>query len=356
MASHGHKSSRKRRRRSPVGSVPGLIVEAPSGAKCEMTVAIYGPSGIENRRLGSNHEIPSLPRQDHIVWIDFEGTPNAVTFKLIGQTFGIHGLALEDIASQHLRAKVETYGATGFIVLPHIRWDNGPQTEPFSVLFGKSFVLSFHSAPAPFLNPVRERLVAGTGSIRTSGSDYLAYALMDALVDDAFPALDACADMVDQIEHEIAASPLSASLSRIHEIRRNLLVLHRTVWPMRDAFNDIVWECKELFTEGTRVYLRDCADHVHQLIDAVEAMRDSAAGLVELQISSSGNRMNEVIKVLTIISTIFIPLNFIVGLYGMNFHHMPELDWPWGYPMVIGILLAVSGGMLWFFRRRGWMD
>jgi magnesium transporter len=354
QGSHKH-THRKHRRRAPAGTAPGVLPETSFGGSFEITATTYGPDGFHTQKVTSVEQAARLRRPNNVLWMHLEGTADTETLRAIGRTFGVHNLALEDIANQHTRAKVEAYGERGFIVLPHLRWIDGVEVSPLPILFGKDFLLSFLDHPSPFLASIRERLANQTALAARAQAEYLAYALVDALVDDIFPVLEHASEALSNVEQDIAQSPSDTTLARIHLLRRQLTYLHRTVWPMRDAINDLVWECKDLFSEETRLFLRDCADHMYQAIDAVESLRDGSSNLVEMHISASNNRMNEIIKVLTIISTIFIPLNFIVGIYGMNFHHMPELDWVYGYPMVLGFLGLVCASMLVYFWRRGWI-
>jgi magnesium transporter len=234
------------------------------------------------------------------------------------------------------------------------------RTEQMSLFFGKDYVLTIQEQYGDFFDPIRERVRSGRPRLRQGGTDYLVYALLDALVDSYFPVLQFLGQQLDEIEEEIHDNPDKSHSQRLNELKRDLVSLRRYVWPLREVVDAMIHEDNELVTDETRLYLRDCLDHAVHAYDLIESYREIANGLMDLYLSIMSQRMNEVMKVLTIIATLFIPLSFIAGLYGMNFDtsasrwNMPELSWPFGYPLVLAIMGLCGGGMLFYFWRKGW--
>jgi len=266
------------------------------------------------------------------------------------------------VLSVHQRPKIEQYGEYYFIVTRMVRLGEHLETEQLSLFLGKNFILTFQEGrPGDCLDLIRERIRQKGGRIREAGLDYLAYALLDAIVDCYFPILEEYGERLEAFEDEILTRPYGDTVARIHEIKRNLLTLRRAIWPQRETFNTLLRDELPLVTNETRLYLRDCYDHVTQLIDLIETYRELGADLIDVYLSSISNRTNEIMRVLTVISTIFIPLTFIAGVYGMNFNpsaspwNMPELNWFWGYPLSLLLMAVVAFGQLIFFRRRGWL-
>jgi magnesium transporter len=285
-----------------------------------------------------------------------DGLGDADTVRKIGETFGLHPLALEDVINVHQRPKVEPYEKYLFIVMQMLLAGEKLDTEQLSLFLGGNFVLTFQEQPGgDCFAPIRDRIRKNHGTMRAAGPDYLAYSLLDAVVDYYFPVLERSGERLETVEQEVVTQPGRETVARIHEIKRDLLLLRRAVWPMREALNSLLREDTPFITRETRTYLRDCYDHSVRIIDILETDRETAFGLLETYLSSVSNRMNEVIKVLTIIATIFMPLTFIAGVYGMNFTHLPELNWPWGYPLVLGLMAVIAAGMLLYFRRRRWL-
>ncbi|MBI5343192.1 MAG: magnesium/cobalt transporter CorA [Deltaproteobacteria bacterium] len=354
--------ARKRRKRwHPPGTPPGTLAAHPEADKepVRITLFRYDASFLEERTLTPG-EIGSLSvPESGVLWLDIAGLSDPGVVRAVGERFGFHPLGLEDVLNVPQRPKVERYEGHLLIILREVRLPEPP--EQVSLFLGDRVVVSFQERPGDAFDPVRERLRQGKGPIRTLGADFLAYALCDAVIDAFFPTLEKLGDEVEELEEKLIASP---SRERFHEIRRakqRLLVVRRAVWPARDAMNELLREESPLIRAGTRPYLRDCYDHTVQLMDMVETFRELAAGLVDEYMSSMSNRMNEIMKVLTVIATIFIPLTFIVGIYGMNFdpqaspYNMPELRWMYGYPAVMLLMVAIAAGMLYYFRRKKWL-
>lgn len=361
-----HKSRKRRpqvrRRRTPPGSPPGTLVADPESPHPTIRVVAYGPDALVERDINHLQQLHDFLDKWPVLWIDVEGLGDAETIRALGELLGLHGLALEDVLNTHQRPKIEQYPGYYFIVSQMVTLGEHLETEQVSLFLGKNFVLTFQEGkPGDSLGSIRERVRQQHGRIRDSGLDYLAYALLDAIVDGYFPILEQYGERLENLEDEIISRPSGDMVTRIHEIRRNLLTLRRAIWPQREIFNALLREETPLVTSETRLHLRDCYDHTTQLIDLIETYRELGADLTDVYLSSISNRTNEIMRVLTVIATIFIPLTFIAGVYGMNFNpnvslwNMPELNWPWGYPLALALMIAVAAAQLIFFRRRGWL-
>ncbi|AGP40177.1 magnesium transporter [Sorangium cellulosum So0157-2] len=299
-----------------------------------------------------------------ITWVDVRGLGHKATFERLGEIFKIHPLALEDMVNVPQRPKADVYGGEHVLIISRMAQVNERcelRTEQLAILVGKTFVLTVQEeADWDVMEAVRERIRSGRGTTRTRGADYLAYALLDAVVDGFFPVLERLGERIEDLEVEVIDAKRSMS-KPIHDLKRDLLTLRRAIWPQRDLVNALLREDNPIFTKDTRLYLRDTYDHSVQLMDMVETYRELSSGLMDLHLSGMSNRMNEIMKVLTIISTIFLPVTAIAGIYGMNFHHesspynMPELDWYYGYPLVWCLMLASVVGLLSYYRRKGWL-
>ena len=355
------KSQLRFRRRTPPGHVPGTVVADPAAAPPVVRIISYGPDDCEEREVTDLDSLPDLLGRRPVTWVDVQGLGGAATIRRIGKVFGLHSLALEDIVHTHQRAKVEDYGEHLFIVARILTSAKHLNTEQLSMFFGKGFVLTFQEEPDESLHPVRQRIRDAKGQIRAQGADHLVYALLDAVVDAYFPVLERYGEWLDRVDDEISARPARKTIMEIHNLRSELLLLRRAVWPFRDALAALSREPHRLVSDETRVFLRDCYDHTVQIIDLVETCREMCSDLREFYLSTVNNQMSEVMKVLTVIATIFIPLGFIAGVYGMNFDpgastwNMPELHWPFGYPLALTLMAAVAGGQLLYFWRRGWL-
>jgi magnesium transporter len=297
-----------------------------------------------------------------VTWINVDGVGHEDTVRQLGRIFQLHPLALEDVVHVHQRAKVELYGEQAFIVVRMPCPVNSHlETEQVSLFVGKNFVLTFLEDPGDVFEQVRVNLRGAAGRIRASGAGYLAYALLDAAVDAYFPLIELFGERMDALEDAVIETPTRQSISDVHDAKHDLRTLRRAVWPLREAINSLCRDASALFNDETRIHLRDCYDHVVQIIDMVETYRELGSDLTDLYLSSLSTRMNEVMKVLTVIATLFMPLGFITGLYGMNFNpnasrfNLPELNWRFGYPYALGLMVATTFAMLYFFWRRGWL-
>jgi len=352
----------KRRFQAP-GTSPGTLraPEQPRAEKVTIKVFEYGPDSMEEKAPASIEE--ALPRGDSstVTWINVNGLHDVTLLQKLGDHFSLHALALEDVLNTGQRPKLEDYDEHYFIVMKEIRWQGSLETEQISLFVGRRWVITLQEFPGDPFEPVRERIRKGKGRIRKIGADYLAYALIDALVDGYFPLLEKLGERIEEMEEELVGHPTQQTLHEIHRLKRELLLLRRSAWPQREVINALQREESHLVKRETRVYLRDCYDHTIQIMDMIETYRDLAAGMLDVYLSSVSNRMNEIMKVLTIMASIFIPLTCLPGLHGMNFDtppspwNMPELKWYWGYPAVLGGMLAVGILMVIYFRRKDWL-
>jgi magnesium transporter len=352
----------RRRKRHAAGTSPGTLVADPQAPRPKLHAICYGPDGLDERDLASAAEARALLGTRAVLWLNVDGLGDAAVLERLGHDFGLHRLALEDTLNVGQRPKLDRYADHFFLVarMPDVR-EGVLGTEQLAVFCGGNFVITFQERAGDCFDPVRRRLREGAGRMRSAGPDYLVYALVDRTVDDYFPAAESCSDRLDTLETEVLAKAGPDTVARLHQVRRDLLLVRRALWPLREVVASLARDTDKLVADETRLYLRDCYDHVVELMDLVENYRDIAAGLMEVYLSVVSNRMNEIMKVLTIISTIFIPLTFISSIYGMNFERgagpfaMPELGWAWGYPFVMGLMLVTAIALLVYFRRRGWL-
>ncbi len=352
-------------KRPPPGSAPGTLAVEPGLPPPPIRVIAYGTEKVEEPQGPTLDIATSLIRQYPVTWIDIDGVQHEPTLVRAAQLAGLHPLALADVANTLQRPKVEDYGTYLFIVLrlPHRVPDSKQlETEQASIVVGKNLVITFQeeARPGDCFDPVRHRIRTGAGRTRQYGTDFLAYALIDAVIDGYFPELERLGERLEDLEQRMLSKPEAGLLHELHAVRRDLLTIRRSIWPLRDALSQLIRDQIPLITPETRVFLRDCADHANQILDLVEAYREIGSALMEVHLTAISNRMNEIMKVLTIIATIFIPLTFIVGIYGMNFDtryplNMPELRSPYGYIAVWLVMLGVAGFMLWVFWKRGWI-
>lgn len=362
--SHGISRSRFVRRSKP-GALPGTIAPATDAHPTVLFYTSYRSDELVEQELAS---LDTLQMDaDHVQWLDVRGFADTATLQAIAERFRIHPLAMEDVVNVHQRPKMETYDDHLFIITRGVEPNGQTESnskvaqEQLSIFLGEGFVLTFQERPGDCFEPIRRRIVARRGRIRDRQADYLAYALLDYAIDSYFPAVENIADRIDSLETDINAQRGPDLLREIHAIRNDLLAIRRSLRPQRDACNELTRIKHPLIAEETQVFLRDCQDHAAQLLDFVEVYREMCMGLRDYQMSVVSNRMNEVMKVLTIISKIFIPLSFIFGLYGMNFNtalagNMPELNQPFGYLGVLGAMSVIAMGMLAYFWRKGWIN
>lgn len=333
----------------------------------EIHLIDFNATTFVEKRLASLDEAEAYLADHHdtVTWLDVRGIQHRPTFERIGQMFKIHPLALEDIVNVPQRPKSDEYPDQQLIVTRMVTLDEGGDlvTEQLSILFGKGFVLTVQEEPAiDCLDPLRARIRSGKGSLRTSGADYLAYALTDAVIDGFYPVLERVGEKLEELELQVSDldRPTGTSTA-IFQMKRDLLTLRRAVWPQRDLLSSLLRDASTHIHPDTRVYLRDTYDHAVQVMDMVETFREIASGLMDLYMTGISHRLNEVMKVLTILSTIFLPMTFVAGVYGMNFDpsvsplNMPELRWYFGYPLSLLLMSASAGGLLFYYKRKGWI-
>lgn len=346
------------------GAAPGTLRTDPTAPRPTMHVMAYGPDDLVEHEIEEVAALDGLTGRFPVLWVDVHGIGSAEIVQALGERFGLHALALEDVQNTHQRPKIEAYPNVLYLVarMFELTPANALVTEQLSLFLGAGFVLTFQERPGDCFEPVRKRIRQNGPRLRKGKADYLAYALIDALVDNAFPVLERYGERLDDLEEETLSQPDTDTLRRIHETRRDLVHLRRALWPLRDALGQTIRDDEGRFAKTTLLFLRDCLDHLLRAIDVVETYRETASSLMDIYLSSLSHRMNEVMKVLTIIATIFIPLSFIAGLYGMNFDpeasgwNMPELRWRFGYPAALAAMAAVAGGLLFYFYRRGWLS
>jgi magnesium transporter len=317
----------------------------------------YAEGSLHEQEVVDILDLAGCLERSAVTWVDVCGLGDEATLRKIGEIFSLHPLALEDIVNVPQRPKVEVYDAHLLLITRMVMPRNGAvlDTEQVSIFVGQNYVLTFQERHGDVFDPVRARIRRGGGPIRKFGPAYLAYALLDTVIDAYYPVLERMGDFLETLEEEVVHRPTRESLQKVYQAKRELLTLRRAVWPQREAINTLIRDDNDFVSDAVRVYLRDTYDHCVQLIDGTETYRELAGGLMDMYLSSVGNRQNEVMKVLTIMASIFIPLTFLAGIYGMNFENMPELDSNWGYPMLLAIMAGTAIAMLLFFRRLGWI-
>ena len=324
----------------------------------KITVFEYDDAHIEERQLNSVEECKEWKKSPGVVWINIDGIHEISVVESVGKLFGIHPLVQEDIVNTNQRPKVEDYDSYLFAIVKMLYEDREASeihAEQVSIIVTPKIVISFQERDGDVFSPVRERLRNGKGIIRQRGSDYLAYCLIDAIVDHYFLIMENLENRILPLEDQAVNDPTPQVMQSIHSLKSDLVFLRRSLWPLREMLARLEREQLTLIRPDTRRFLRDVYDHTIQIIEILESFQEIVSGLLDVYMSSISNRMNNVMRVLTIIATIFIPLTFIVGVYGMNFQHMPELAWRWGYPAVWGVMLLVIIGMVIFFKRKKWL-
>ncbi len=350
-----------RRRRSSPGAPPGTIQIAEDALETSLHVLGYGPDGFEERDLGAVEQVAEFRKRWPVVWLQVVGLGSKDTLIEVGRHFALHPLLLEDVVNTHQRMKIESYGDVLFVVMRVVSLNAEVTTDQLSMVLGRGFVVTFQERPSSHLTPIEERIRNGRPLLCRSGSDVLAYAAIDAVVDHYFPVLDRYDELIDKIEDEALRGEDEAVLRKIHGVKSDLLTLRRTLWPLRETLAQLERDGSALLSDETRVYLRDCYDHSIHLIEILETYREICSGLTEVYLSSVSNRTNEVMRTLTVFAALFIPLTFVAGLYGMNFDrdrsplNMPELAWYYGYPFALTIMVVMTLAMLRFFWRKGWI-
>lgn len=344
-----------------IGLSPGTLVYIGERKieQVRITVFDYNHDSCEERELDDIDQCFEFKNKNNITWINIEGLHDIELVRKMGECFGLHPLVLEDILSTNQYPKMEDLEDYICIVLKMLYYDEKNDqidTEQVSLVLGPNFVLSFQEGrEGDVFDSVRMRIQNGKGRIRKMGSDYLAYALMDVIVDSYFGILDKLGERIEFLEEDLVSDPRPKTLQAIHHLKRELLFLRRSIWPLREALSNLARNESDLITESINIHLRDVYDHTIQVIDTIEIFREMVSGMLDIYLSSISNKLNEVMKVLTIITTIFIPLSLVAGIYGMNFEYMPELRWHWGYPLVIVFMFAIGISMVFYFKKKRWL-
>ncbi|MBD3277743.1 MAG: magnesium/cobalt transporter CorA [Candidatus Aegiribacteria sp.] len=315
----------------------------------------YNENLYEEKESASVEECSALCSSDNVVWINVLGIHDPKVVEEIGEHFRIHPLTVEDIVNTSRRPKFEDFESYIFLVLRMLEYSSGEMSsEQVSLLLGSNYVITFQEKAGDVFSPVRDRIRNCKGRIRKFGADYLAYALMDAVVDSYFLMLESIGNRIEEVEDRVVLEPEPETVSEIHRFKRAMLYMRRTVWPLREEISQLEQSGSDLVRDSTQIFFRNLYDHTIQVIDTTETYRDTVSGMHDTYLSSVSNRMNEVMKVLTIIATIFIPLTFIAGVYGMNFRNMPELYWEYGYYITLGVMFLVAVAMVIYFKRKKW--
>jgi magnesium transporter len=349
------------KRRSGPGAAPGTLIAPRESPSPVIDVIAYGPTECLEQVDVSLGDIDAIRRRAEVTWVNVSGLGDVELIARIGRIFSLHKLAMEDVVNLHQRPKVEEFDDHLFLVTRMFRPAHDVGSEQVCVFLGSDYVLSFQEQAGDCFGSLRQRIREGKGRVRGSGADYLCYALLDAVVDEYFPVLESCGETLERLEDEVVSRPDSRHIRHLHEMKRELLAMRRAVWPHREMINSIIRDGNPLVSAETRLYLRDVYDHTLQLMDIIETYREIAIGLVDVYMSSVSVRLNETMKLLTVIATIFIPLGFVAGLYGMNFDraaspwNMPELGWRFGYPFALALMALIVVVMLLYFRRKGWL-
>lgn len=354
MTHHDTKRSRK------AGMPPGTLVHIGKRASgpVRMTLIDYDAENFQEKEITDLDECLAFKDSPTVTWLNVDGVHQLDIIRKIGEQISLHPLTLEDIVNTEQRPKLEDFDDYIFVVLRMLYCDpkeKKVRSEQISLLLTKTCVISFQEQQGDVFQAIRERLRNNKGKIRRMGADYLVYALADAIVDNCFAVLETIGERIEIIEDSVTEEPSPKTLKTIHSLKRELALMRKSLWPLREVISQLARGDSPLICDTTNIYLRDVHDHVIQTLDTIETHRDMVSSMFDIYLSSVSNRMNEVMKVLTIFAAIFIPLTFIAAVYGMNFKHMPELDWRLGYPLALGIMAIVAGAMLLFFRRKKWL-
>jgi len=345
-----------RHRARTVGAAPGTLNIPTNASRPKMRAMVFGADALEEIEVETVDHARRLRGPDRTLWLNIDGIGDEAVLRGLADAFGLHALALEDVVNSGQRPKVDEYDGHIYVVAHMaLPGDETLGTEQFSLFLGDDFVLTFQEGhPGDCFESVRDRLRRNSGRIRRGGACYFAYALLDAVVDAWFPVLDRYGAALHILEEEVLARPHVSQMLRIRRVKWELLTMLRAVMPLRDVFTTLMREGNGLVRPETRIFLRDCHDHAVRIVEEAETYREIDASLMELYHSSVSNRMNEVMKFLTVVSAIFIPLTFVAGVYGMNFEYMPELKWEFGYPASLGFMVSAAVSMVAYFRYRGW--
>lgn len=342
------------------GAAPGTLIHIgeKKSEHSVITLIEYNDAGSSRSTLSSVSELESLPEKSGVIrWVNVDGLHDIHLIASVGKIFNIHPLTLEDIVNTGHRPKAENFGSYICAIIKMLNYHRAKgviESEQMSLIILNDHLISFQEQPGDVFDPIRKRIQEGMGRIRHAGSDYLAYALLDTVVDHYYQILESFGEELGELEEELLYNPKQELLERIHELKRETVYLRKQIWPLREAIVMLSHNDESIISEQSRIFFRDIHDHTVQIIEIIESYRDILTGLIDLYMSNVGNKMNEVMKVLTIIATIFIPITFVAGIYGMNFKFMPELDWRWGYAGAWGLMLGIVVVMLLYFKKKNW--
>ncbi|MBY0247846.1 MAG: magnesium/cobalt transporter CorA [Nitrospiraceae bacterium] len=346
------------KRSKKTGLSPGTLIHIGEQRADTVAITLFTYSGSQcDERVVMDPSDLRLPVDETVTWVNVSGVHKVDVLEAFGKQFGLHPLLLEDIANTDQRPKLDDYETCLFLVVKMLTMDDQGNllVEQVSFVLGRNYVLSFQENGTDVFRPVRDRLRGGKGRLRQHGSDYLLYALVDAVVDQYFVVLETLGEQIESLQERVTADPKPDTLKHIQALKRKLLFVRRAVWPLREAMSNLSRSECPFLNEPTKLFFRDVYDHVVHVVDTIETLREMVSASLEMYLSSVSYRLNAVMRVLTVITTIFMPLSFIASIYGMNFEHMPELKWEWGYPLILGIMGLVAGGMLIGFRQRKWL-
>jgi magnesium transporter len=353
-------ATRRRRTGTRPGTPPGTLVGAETAVAPVLSVIAFTRTDLSEARDLSLAQALARVSPGQVTWINVDGHGDAALFARLGERFGLHPLALEDVLNVGQRPKVERYDKHYFVVLRTLRRAGTDDAEPaeeeqVSLFFGADWIITVQErSDGDCFDAVREAIRQGRGRVREAGADFLAYLILDAVVDAYFPVIESTAERLHALEEEAVAAPPDGTLLSIQRLRHELLALRRAVWPMREEVAVLQRDESGLVSAETKVFLRDVYDHAIQALELVETLREAAVSVLEVYLSAQNQRLNAVMKVLTVIATVFIPLTFIASIYGMNFDYMPELRWRYGYAFALGLMAVTAGLMIAYFRRKGW--
>lgn len=348
-----------KKRSKKAGLGPGSLIHIGNtyAEQSKITIIRYDENIFDEKEVSSAADLRGEKDKPGKVWINIDGLQDVKLLEETGMIFGLHPLILEDILNTDQRPKIEDLTDYLYIVLRnfHNHENDTLYSEQVSIVLGKNFILSFQEKESALFKPVRERLRGDKGKIRKEGSDYLVHALIDNVVDNYFILLEDMEERIEKLEDDLIRQTTPAKLQSIHSLKRELIFLRKSLWPLRETISSLQRSDSPLIDEPNAIYFKDIFDHIIAIIDTVDTFRDMLSGMLDIYLSSASMKLNEVMKVLTIIATIFMPLTFLAGVYGMNFKHMPELEWYWGYFAVLAVMLMIVVFMLNFFRRKKWL-
>ena len=359
MKAKRHRQTSRRHSRK-VGLPPGTLVYIGDerAESVRITCIDYDEKGFLEKEVANIQECFPFKNTPTVTWINIDGLKDVGIIEKLGVEFDLHTLMLEDILHTRQRPKFEDFDKYTFFVLRMLTYNDQTHTvenEQISLILGPNYVISFQERVGDVFDNIRDRIRTSKGRLRKQGPDYLAYALLDAVVDNYFLILEKIGERIEGMEEDLLANPTEKTLQKIHVMKREMLLLRKSIWPLRELISGVERCESDLISDTTEVYFRDLYDHTIQIMDTVESFRDLVSGMLDIYLSSISNRMNAVMKVLTIIATIFIPLTFIVGVYGMNFKHMPELKCKYAYPALWLFMITLAGLMVKYFRRKKWL-